>query len=82
LRAGAVKKVRDGMTVEDGYLAAYQKVIRDRADDGQTIKAQEKELKAKGKVIKNLGKTLKEKDRALEEKDRTIAELMRRQGRS
>jgi hypothetical protein len=74
LRAIAEKSVRDGMDVEDDYLATLLDSARSLAEKDKALEAGAKVLEEKDKALEQKDRTLAEQDRTLAEKDRALAE--------
>ena len=88
IRATAEKRVRDGMDVEDDYLATLLDNIRSLSEQNKVMEtmglelkarrsellATRRELEAKGEDLEAKNRNLAEKDRNLAEKDRDLAE--------
>jgi len=71
-RASADKEVRDGMDVEDDYLATLQDHARKEADLRRVLEEKDQALEEKDQALEEKDKALEEKDKALEAKDKAL----------
>jgi len=77
MRAIAEKGVRDGMDVEDEFLASMLDKDRCLAEKDKALEEAAQDLERKDRALEEKDKTLEEQNRALEEKDRALADKER-----
>ena len=76
-RAIAEKDVRDGMDVEDEYLATLLDSARSLAERDQLLEAKELVIHEQAEALEVNARALKEKEKALKEKEEALKEMSR-----